>query len=107
MKKELNQENFDILNRQINQLQTSNNRLENELRKVKETGGESGYQDLNQRNFRAMSEGLKSVRASNEHLEDELRKMREVGGEIQNKLNVLQQQYGTLLARFHGTGSTS
>lgn len=65
------------------------------------------YQELNQRNFQAMSEGLKSVRAMCEGLEDEVRAMRAANGELVNKVVVLQQQNGILLARFHGNGRTS
>lgn len=65
------------------------------------------YQEINQRNFQAMSEGLKSVRAMCERLEDEVRAMREVNGDLQQQVSTLRQQNGILLARFHGTGSTS
>jgi hypothetical protein len=65
------------------------------------------YQELNQRNFMAMSEGLKSVRAMCERLENEVRAMREANGELVQTVATLRQQNGVLLARFHGTGSTS
>lgn len=65
------------------------------------------YQEINQRNFQAMSQGLKSVRAMCERLEDEVRAMREANGELVQQIATLRQQNGVLLARFHGTGSTS
>jgi hypothetical protein len=66
-----------------------------------------GYQELNQRNFKALSEGLKSVRAQCEGLADEVRAMRDANAELLQQVVTLRQQNGYLLARFHGTGSTS
>lgn len=67
----------------------------------------NAYQELNQRNFQAMSEGLKSVRAMCERLDDEVRAMRAANGTLVQDIAALRQQNGILLARFHGTGSTS
>jgi uncharacterized coiled-coil DUF342 family protein len=65
------------------------------------------YQELNQRNFQALSEGLKSVRAQCEGLAEEVKSMREANSDLLQQVATLRQQNGYLLARFHGTGSTS
>lgn len=68
-----------------------------------------GYADgeTTKRNFQALSEGLKSVRSQCEKQEEEIKDMRKVNYELLESITYLRQQNGILLARFHGTGSTS
>ncbi len=64
-------------------------------------------QDLTQRNFQALSEGLKDIRGKYAIVLDEVKQMREMNGELVQQLAVIKQNNGMLMARFHGTGSTS
>lgn len=64
-------------------------------------------QDLTQRNFQALSEGLKDIRSKYADVMDELLAIREENGKLRQDISVLRGQNGALLARFHGTGSTS
>lgn len=63
--------------------------------------------DLTQRNFQALSEGLKDIRGKFADLLEEVKAMREANGVLAQENANMKQQMGILLARFHGTGSTS
>ena len=63
--------------------------------------------ELTQRNFQALSDGLKDIRSKYADVMTELKAVREENGIIKQEISVLRGQNGQLLARFHGTGSTS
>lgn len=64
-------------------------------------------QDLTQRNLQALSEGLKDIRNKYADVLEEVKTLRESTGQLHQEIVVLRGQNGALLARFHGTGSTS
>jgi len=63
--------------------------------------------ELVNRNFQSLSEGLKDIRGKYADVLEELRHMREANGKLVQENAAMKQQMGILLARFHGTGSTS